>query len=122
MADLDLSANARARIKEAGESGNLWLSPISAWEIATLVRRSRIKLAADPEDWFDAALATPGINLASMPPRLLMRSLFLPSAPPNDPADRIILATARAQNLTIVTRDQKILAYGATGNALVLAC
>ena len=122
MTDDRLSEEARARIAEHGESGQLWLSPISAWEIATLSARGRLQLTMSPEDWFDAALATPGVALAELPPKVLVQSAFLPGSPPSDPADRIVLATARANDLTIVTRDAKILAYGRAGNARVLAC
>ncbi len=117
-----LSPEARSRISRSGEAGELWLSPITAWEIATLVAKSRLALTIPPEEWFEAALSTPGVRLAAMPPRVLIQSAFLPGAPPSDPADRIILATARANNLIVVTRDEKILDYGGAGNARVLAC
>ncbi len=122
MTDDRLSEDSRLRISASGEAGKLWLSPISAWEIATLVARGRLHLTMSPEDWFEAALATPGLNLAAMPPKVLVQSAFLPGTAPNDPADRIVLATARANDLTVVTRDARIIAYGRAGNARVLAC
>jgi PIN domain nuclease of toxin-antitoxin system len=122
MNDDHIAPEARSRISGGGEAGELWVSPISAWEIATLVSRGRLSLTMSPEDWFEAALVSPGINLAALPPKVLMQSAFLPGVPPSDPADRIVLATARANDFTLVTRDAKILAYGGSGNARVLAC
>jgi len=75
-----------------------------------------------PETWFEAMLTLPGIRLAPMPPRTLIASAFLPGRPPADPADRIIAATARAENLVIVTRDRELLSYGDEGHVRVLAC
>lgn len=57
-----------------------------------------------------------------MPPRTLIASSFLPGDPPSDPADRIIAATARAENLVVVTRDRELRAYGSEGHMKILAC
>ena len=51
-----------------------------------------------------------------------MASAFLPGSPPSDPADRIIAATARAENLVLITRDRKLLSYSAEGHLRGLAC
>jgi PIN domain nuclease of toxin-antitoxin system len=122
MNDDYLDPTARSRIRECGEAGDLWLSPITAWEIATLVAKGRLGLTMPPENWFATALAMPGVRLAEMPPKTLIQSAFLPGIPPTDPADRIVLATARSGDLTLVTRDAKILSYGRAGNARVLGC
>jgi PIN domain nuclease of toxin-antitoxin system len=67
-------------------------------------------------------LATPGLQLAALSPEILIASSFLPGRPPRDPADRIILATARDLGLTLVTRDRALLDYGEAGNVSVVAC
>jgi PIN domain nuclease of toxin-antitoxin system len=113
---------ARQAIAGAASSSNVLVSPISAWEIATLVRKSRMALSMAPDAWFEALLALPGVTLAPMPPRTLIASAFLPGDPPNDPADRIIAATARAENLVLVTRDRRLLSYGDEGHVRILAC
>lgn len=117
-----ISRESREAIDVGVLAGGLFVSPISAWEIATLVRKGRIALSMSPDKWFDAFLALPGVALAPMPPRILIASAFLPGDPPNDPADRIIAATARDQNLVLVTRDRKLLSYGIEGHMRVLAC
>jgi PIN domain nuclease of toxin-antitoxin system len=98
------------------------VSPISASEIATLVARNRLKLASSPATWFDHLVALPGMRLAAMPPELLMASAFLPGTPPRDPADRIIAATARAYDQTIVTRDGELTLYAHAGHIVTIGC
>jgi PIN domain nuclease of toxin-antitoxin system len=64
----------------------------------------------------------PNVHLAALSPEILIASSFLPGEPPNDPADRILLATARDLGATLVTRDRAILAYGESGQVSTLAC
>jgi PIN domain nuclease of toxin-antitoxin system len=118
----EISGECRRAVDEAAQSDGVLVSPITAWEIGTLVRKGRIALSMPPEAWFDAALALPGVRLAPMPPRTLIASAFLPGTPPADPADRIIAATARIEGFILVTRDQKLLSYGDDGHVRVLAC
>jgi PIN domain nuclease of toxin-antitoxin system len=118
----EISQNCRQAVNEAAKADKILISPITAWEIGTLVRKGRIALSMAPDVWFEAALALPGMRLAPMPPRTLIASAFLPGTPPADPADRIIAATARAEDLILVTRDRKLLSYGEEGHVRVLAC
>lgn len=122
MNDDPILDEAKRRIEAAAAASSIFLSPISAWEIGTLVAKGRLGLSMPPERWFEKALAAPGVGLAQMPPATLIASAFLPGSPPNDPADRIIIATARAENLTLVTRDARILDYGASGHVRALRC
>lgn len=98
------------------------VSPVSAWEIAMLVAKRRLMLNMDPAAWFSALLALPGLKLAELSPEILIASVSLPGSPPNDPMDRILLATARAHGLRLVTRDGLILAYAQEGFVNALAC
>jgi PIN domain nuclease of toxin-antitoxin system len=118
----EVSDEARRAVEEAAEMDEVLVSPISAWEVATLVRKGRVALSMEPASWFDAVLALPGVRLAPMPPRTLVASAFLPGDPPADPADRIVAATARAEDLVLVTRDRKLVTYGEAGHVKVLPC
>ncbi len=118
----EVSDEARRAVEEAADMDEVLVSPISAWEVATLVRKGRVALSMEPASWFDAVLALPGVRLAPMPPRTLMASAFLPGDPPADPADRIVAATARAEDLVLVTRDRKLVSYGEAGHVRVLPC
>lgn len=75
-----------------------------------------------PERWFQNVLAIPGVELAKLTPDILIESSFLPGTPPRDPADRIIIATARDIGATLVTRDRLLLEYGTSGQINALAC
>ncbi len=68
------------------------------------------------------ALDQPNTMLAKMPPEVLIESSFLPGEPPADPADRIIIATAREFGMRIVTRDRAMLSYARAGHAEAIAC
>jgi PIN domain nuclease of toxin-antitoxin system len=100
----------------------VWISPISAWEVGLLASRGRIALSAPPAIWFGRLLARPGVDLCAMEPETLVEASFLPGQPPRDPADRIILATARGHQFRIMTRDRLMIAYGQAGHANVIAC
>jgi PIN domain nuclease of toxin-antitoxin system len=118
-----ITGKSRQAIRDAQRTGSgVHVSPISAWEIATLVAKDRIRLAYEPEAWFDTLLALHGVRLAEVSPRVLIRSAFLPGEPPREAADRIIAATAREHEHALVTRDRTLLAYGEAGHVKVIAC
>jgi PIN domain nuclease of toxin-antitoxin system len=102
--------------------GTLLVSPITAWEVGLLVSRNRLSLVARPERWFQRVLAIPGVRLADLSPDILIASSFLPGEPPRDPADRILLATAREFGARLVTRDRLLLRYGEDGQVSTVAC
>jgi PIN domain nuclease of toxin-antitoxin system len=121
--DEPLSDQAVNAINQAGQSGEIiYISPMTAWEIGLLVSRGRIAMSVTPEIWFSRLLLVSGIALAELSPRLLIASSFLPGSPPRDPADRIIVATAREKSLRLVTRDRAILAYAESGHLDALNC
>ena len=75
-----------------------------------------------PQRWFERLLEAPGVRLADMSPDVLITSSFLPGAPPRDPADRILAATAREYGYRLMTRDTPLLTYGLQGHLQALAC
>jgi len=99
----------------------VWISAITPWEIGMLVVKGRLTLAKDVQEWIDEVLALPGLRLAPLTPAIAIASTRLPSDLHGDPADRLIAATARHLELTLVTADAKLLGYGAAGNLKVLA-
>jgi len=117
-----LEEEGHAAIAEAEKNENIYVSPISAWETALLVSRQRIALSLPVDRWFEAFLSMKGSLLAEMPPRVLIDSVCLPGDPPDDPADRILAATSREYDLTLITRDKALLAYGAKGHIHALRC
>lgn len=97
-------------------------SSISAWEIGMLVSRGRLNLTRPPAAWFAGFAGQPGISALPFTNSALIQSSFLPGQPPSDPADRMIIAAAREDDLILVTRDRRIIDYGQAGHARVLAC
>ena len=82
----------------------LWMSAVSAWELAMLAERGRLKLRPDPERWLAAAVAGLGLREAPLTSAIALasRRLVLPT---RDPADRFIAATAAAHECSLVTAD-----------------
>ena len=118
-----MSADSRASITAAQtENLGVYVSPMTAWEVATLVAKNRLQLALSPEAWFEALLGLVGVRLAAMPPRVLIASTTLPGAPPKDPVDRIIAATGRTFGYSIVTRDGELMLYARAGHIVAVGC
>ena len=119
----ELAGDAESVLAEAYRAGlPTFVSPITALEVATLVRKRRFRSNMPPRLWFDTLMTKPGLKLAPMPPELLIESQLLPGEIPSDPADRIIAATAREYGYTVMTRDRALLDYGAQGYLSVLEC
>ena len=98
------------------------VSPITALEVGRLMATGRLASSLSPRAWFKTLLSGPRMRLAEMPPEVLIDASYLPGKPPNDPIDRILLATARDQTLTLLTRDREILGYAEAGHVLAVRC
>lgn len=105
---MKLSEAARAVIAENG--GNLFVSSISSFEIAIKHHKKKIVLPSAPQKWFPAVLEHHGIMEIPVDSGIAMASAALPLLH-NDPADRIIVATAKAFNMPIVSPDRLISQY-----------
>jgi PIN domain nuclease of toxin-antitoxin system len=106
----ELSAS-KSQILSSRQADGLGVSVISCWEIAKLVEKGRLALAMPVGQWIDQALAYPGIRLLPLDPKIAVASTQLPQPFHNDPADQIIVATARETDCPIATDDGKILSY-----------
>ena len=96
----------------AAEEGSLiGVSAISCWEVAKLVELGRVALSCSLEEWLDQALSYPGVQLIALTPEIAIESTRLPGDFHRDPADQIIVATARVYGCSLVTSDEKILKY-----------
>lgn len=107
-----LSEPARQHLEQAlSESVPVYVSTISTWEVAMLVEKGRLELTIDVEDWIAHSEAIETIEFIPISNHLALRSVHLPGPFHADPADRLIVATARYLGLPIVTRDSKIHDY-----------
>jgi PIN domain nuclease of toxin-antitoxin system len=93
------------------EADGIGVSAISCWEIARLVSGGRLDVGRPIEEWLAAGLAYPGVQLIDLSPEISIDSNYLPGEFHKDPADRIIVATARVCGCELLTADQKILDY-----------
>ena len=96
---------------DASEQTGLGVSATSCWEVAKLVERQRLTLPCPVSDWIQQALSYPGVRLLELSPRVSVESTQLPGTFHRDPADQIIVATARVFDAPLITLDAKILAY-----------
>ena len=114
--DRKLGPHARGAIKEAASGDGLLVSAITPWEIALLVEKGRLRLGREVGVWLETALALPGHVLAPITPAIAVDSVRLPGDFHADPADRLIVATARHRGVPLLTADRAILSYAASGH------
>lgn len=107
----ELSPAANRAIDTAREENAIYVSSISAWEVALLVAKGRLQLTMDVEDWIARSEALPFLNFIPVDNRIAVRSTTLPGTLHSDPADRIIIAAALTLGAPIVTKDEKIKRY-----------
>jgi PIN domain nuclease of toxin-antitoxin system len=110
--DRRLSPAARRAITAAQGRQTLWVSLISAWEVAKKVEKNQLVLDRPLTDWLDQATSMPGLQMAELTQHVLVESCRLPARFAGDPADQIIVATARDRDATLVTKDDRLREYG----------
>lgn len=98
-------------IIQGHEDEGLGVSVFSCWEVAKLVELKRLTLHCSIDEWLEVALHYPGIELLALTPEIVVESTRLPGEFHRDPADQIIVATARIYDCPLLTEDNKILQY-----------
>ena len=116
----DLPARSRRVLDTAARTEGLAVSAISFWEVAMLEKARRLSLSLPVERWREAILEPPQIQEAELDGAIAMESVGLPGELHEDPADRILIATARLRGWSLATRDARILDYGAAGHVRVV--
>jgi PIN domain nuclease of toxin-antitoxin system len=106
-----LGQKSREIIRTAAQTDNLYVSAITPWEVAMLVSKCRLSFSLEIGKWLVKALAMPGIQMTPLSIEISVASTQLPGDFHSDPADRIIVATARHIGATLVTEDKLILTY-----------
>ena len=118
--DAALSREAKQEIDDASVNQETLVSVVCFWEIGMLQVKRRLRLESSVLDWTRDAVNRPGIKVTPLTPEIAVASSFLPGRFHHDPADRMIVATARETGATLVTRDRRILRYGARGHVAVM--
>ena len=109
--DKRLSARAASAIRRAAAQDDLWISLISAWEVAKKIEKGQLAFDRPLDRWLDEAISTNGLGVWEMTRPILVESCALPQPFHDDPADQIIVATARRHGAVVVTRDERIRRY-----------
>ncbi len=106
-----LSTAATKVLSEELKSGDVAISSISAWEIAMLIQRKRIALAMELREWLAIVGQIEGVRFIPVDNAIAVESESLPGEFHRDPADRMIVATARKHGAPLLTMDEKIRNY-----------
>jgi PIN domain nuclease of toxin-antitoxin system len=121
LATGNLSDETRVVVNRAIANRQARLSAISFWEIAMLASRNRLQLGKPAGLWLRESLQDPAPIVEILSPEIAVESCHLPGGFRSDPADQIIVATARLTGALLLTRDRRILDYAAAGYINALA-
>ncbi len=105
----------KEKISIAQENDELIISSISLWEIAMLQVKKRIKVFVPIKDFLDSIVSISGLGVVDISSDIAAESVLLADNFQGDPADRIIVATSRIYNATLITQDQSILSWASNG-------
>jgi PIN domain nuclease of toxin-antitoxin system len=111
---------AKQCIDQASRNNRVIVSAITLWEIGLLVSKGRLSLSSDVLDWIRIALSHSGLKLAALEPEIAVASTRLPFEMHADPADRILVATARHLGATLVTADRALLDFARQGHFVAM--
>jgi PIN domain nuclease of toxin-antitoxin system len=116
-----LPARSRRLINEAAREHGVAVSAISFWEVAMLAHKGRIAINRPVREWRADVLSAGGFDEIPVSGEIGVEAVLLPGTLHEDPADRILAATARLRGLTVGTRDRRILEYGSAGHLATLS-
>jgi PIN domain nuclease of toxin-antitoxin system len=109
--DRRLSTRARSAVTTSLAAQDLWISLISVWEVAKKVEKQQLVLDRPVAQWLDQAVMPPGLGVWELTRPILVESCALPQPFHGDPADQILVATARRHGAVLVSKDQRIRSY-----------
>jgi PIN domain nuclease of toxin-antitoxin system len=112
-----LSKKVTEHVAAAEASNDVFVSDISFWEVANKSTREKL-FSMDAVVWLQRAAEAPGLAYVPIERAVLIQSTRLAGAPPRDPADRILIATALMNHATLVTADKEIINYARETRAL----
>lgn len=110
-----LGQESRCLIEEIAANGRLLVSAISVWEVGMLEAKGRLSFTMPVERWMASALSLPGLACVDVTPEVALEAARLRGDFHGDPADRLIIATARVRQVAMGTRDKRIQDYASRG-------
>ena len=118
--DRTIKTAIKQKISQSLKTGRVLVPAICLWEVGMLWKKERIQLRQPLRDWIEDAFDKSGFSLAPMNEAIALEASLLPGKFHNDPADCIIVATARLEKSLLLTRDSRIIDYGKGGHVDVL--
>ncbi|MEO8621090.1 MAG: type II toxin-antitoxin system VapC family toxin, partial [bacterium] len=98
-------------LDRSGTNAGLHVCDISAWEVAVKAKKGKLEFSVDPMIWLRRAERAPGTRMLPLDREILLASTTLPGEIHADPADRMLIAAAKLNNLPLVTADEAIVVY-----------
>lgn len=121
----EMRSGAIEEVGRAIRDKQAYISAVSGWEIGLLSKKRRtgaLTFDGGPAVWFERAIRQTGLKCIALDWQTAISVSSLPELDHGDPADRMLVATARQNSLTLVTRDRPLLAYAALGHLRAIAC
>ena len=109
--DRRLVARVKSTIEAARKRDDLWISMISIWEVAKKIEKDQLVLDRPLDQWLDIATAVEGLHLYELTRPVLVESCKLPPPFHGDPADQMLVATARHHGAVLITKDHRLRSY-----------
>lgn len=106
-----LSPEAERAIAASVRGGGVYVSSISCWEVAMLVKNGRLRLTLSTGEWVARSVALPFLHFVPVDNQVYLRSVDLSGPLHDDPADRVIVATALSLGMPLVTKDRRLQGY-----------
>jgi PIN domain nuclease of toxin-antitoxin system len=103
-----MSGAAQHAVTQASQPDGILIASISLWEVAMLVQKGRIQINTDSESFLKLALQAYALKVRPITSQIAASSVQLPLSINKDPADRLIVATAIAENVPLVTADHNL--------------
>ncbi len=116
----ELTEETKSKVEQAHKKQNLLVSSISLWEIAMLSHKKRIHIFEPIKNFLSSIEEISGINICEISAEVAAESILLQNNFHGDPADRIIVSTARVYSATLLTRDKQILHWSEYGSVKCL--
>jgi PIN domain nuclease of toxin-antitoxin system len=104
-----LSRRAARAIEKAAPSGDVFISSVTLYELAGMVRRGQVRATGSPQDTVETIVEAVRAGVHEITAEVAVLAQYLPDDFPHDPMDRLIAATAQAWGISLVTRDERMI-------------
>ena len=104
-----LSRAAARAIEKASGAGGVWISSVTLYELAGMLKSGRVRGGGSPQSVVEAIVGAVRAGVHEITPEIAVLAQHFPDAFPRDPMDRVIAATAQALGIPLVTKDDRMI-------------